>query len=70
MREPAKLKFLYARLLILLEVENFFFKIVDFFRKRRAKVVYKINKIKHPNAKVVEDNASAKDDTMEKHSAL
>lgn len=58
MKQTANQKLLLIRLRILLECEAFLFAIVDYFRKRRAKVVYKINKLKHPddNNKVLEDS--------------
>lgn len=47
MKQTAKQKLLLFRLRILLECEAFLFSIIDFFRRRRAKVVYKINKEKN-----------------------
>jgi hypothetical protein len=44
--KTAKTKILYARMMLLLECENFLFMIVNFFRRRRAKIIYKLNELK------------------------
>lgn len=42
-RKTAHYKFLYFRLNVLIQTESVLFAIVDFFRRRRAKVVYKLS---------------------------